>query len=86
MSWGPHTICSRRSLQYRGLGEGTLFADEARKRQDDFVYPAHCDSITEVIRRMVPGIGPVSFGVFGPRDQPLVCSYPAKQALDLAEE
>lgn len=80
------TIYSRRSLQYRGSGEGTLFADEARKRRDDFVYPAHCDSVTEVIRRMVPGIGPVSSGIFEPPEPALVCSYSAKHALDLAEE
>jgi hypothetical protein len=37
-SWDRCTICSRRSLKYRGPCEGTLVAAEARKRRDDFVY------------------------------------------------
>jgi hypothetical protein len=63
-----------------------LFADEARKRRDDFLYCGHCDSVTEVIRRVVPRVGPATFGLFEPREPALVCSYPAKHALDLAEE
>jgi hypothetical protein len=72
--------------RHRGLGEGTLFADEARKRRDDFVYRGHCDSATEVIGRVVPRIGPATFGLFEPAEPALVCIYAAKHALDLAEE
>jgi hypothetical protein len=45
-----------------------------------------CDSVTEVIRRVVPWIRRATFGVFEPPEPTLVCSYPAKHALDLAEE
>ena len=54
--------------RHRGPGEGTLFTDEARKRRDDFVYRGHCDSATEVIRRVVPRIGPATFGLFEPAE------------------
>ena|SRR5277367_6440667 len=79
-----HRGASRNEVFYRPQHDNLPRpTGEARKRRDDFVYHAHRDSVTEVIRRVVPGIGPATFGVFEPPETALVCSYPPLNMLSI---